>query len=71
MGARLAAFVVVAGLVSLAFLLARHGGSDWAVAWNGESLRGIPIWLAATIAASALLSGPSLIVLVIWRVARQ
>jgi hypothetical protein len=63
--------VILASLAFVLALLVRHGGGDWAFGWNVESHRGVPLWLAATIALGSLLFGPSLIFLVLWRVARR
>ena len=65
------ALVIAASLAFVVGLIARHGGGVWAFGWDVESHRGVPLWLAATLALGSVLFGPSLLFLALWRVARR
>jgi hypothetical protein len=41
------------------------------VGWNFETPTSIPLWLVAVLAVAALLLGPPLLFLALWRLARR
>ena len=65
------AFVLCVAVAAVAFLVATRWTGDWAFAVNIDSRGPIPLWLAVTAALFAVLTGPSVLFLALWRVARR
>mgnify|MGYP006951363665 CR=1 FL=1 len=65
------AFILCLAVTAVAFMVATRWSGDWAYAVNIDSRGPIPLWLAVTAALCAVLIGPSLLFLALWRVARR
>ena len=64
------ALLVVGAVAGLGLVVARWQG-DWAFAFNIAEAGAVPVWLAVTLALLAVLFGPSLAFLALWKVARR
>jgi hypothetical protein len=62
--------LIAAIAVSVGVATALSRGGDWAFGWNFEA-GPMPAWLAGTILLGAVLLGPSLVFLILWKVARR
>jgi hypothetical protein len=64
------ALLVGAAVAGVSLVVAGWQG-DWAFAFNISEAGAVPVWLAVTLALLAVLFGPSLAFLALWRVARR
>lgn len=66
------AFVfTTAAAVAIGFMAAARWRGDWAFAYDVSSTGAVPAWVAVLITVCAVLFGPPLAFLALWRVARR
>ena len=63
--------LVVTAVVGLSVVAVARLQGDWAFGFNMSTAGAVPVWVAVALALCAVLFGPSLVFLALWRVAHR